>query len=669
MSYINPNKLTHQYIIGIDFGHGETSADICNIQWDDNFLALTPPEPIEIFNGVPAIKSVLLVEITQNQKKRYIGQQAINRYLRPSTTSTPEKLSYHACFKKMPSEMNEEEREVMTDFMAEVYAQIRRQRAELKDNNHVVYLACPSNSEEWSESEIVDYAQIALAAGLPLAQTPGHGVGIIRESRAAFIKARTNPSTKSSVKEGILLIDFGSSTVDLTYYSSDFTSKPTDHGSDTCGASNVEALISSYLCERNLKLKQATQNSDTAQTALSLTIRDAKEDFYTYDGEDMECSVSLTRITAGSIIGSVEEYLTKENIDDILIDYYSAIKACFKEFRDTYIADFPIKLIYMTGGASRMGFVQDIAREVFNYQGDFYRETNPSLTISNGIALAGRADMRTVAMESALLQSESLTSAAIAGSVIDAAASAIANAVISEVENVYSKFAESSYDESISSLESKVNSCINNINYKSFLNDSYNDKLKDIANTKIMPQINDIIRDYFPEFTIPNIESQASFELSVSANRIATLSSMISTSVQKITDGFFETVLKAAWNIIMGTVVAVTGLAINATRGVVNALFIQDEKKKLEYVDIDEGIDSVTISRRDKSTRLNSSKRKGVNEKFIENKLAYKTNINEEVKTILSNDNSLKEELNISCRKEIEKYIQAQIAKARLMLN
>lgn len=668
MSYINPNKLTHQYIIGIDFGHGETSADICNIQWDDNFLALTPPEPIEIFNGVPAIKSVLLVEITQNQKKRYIGQQAINRYLRPSTTSTPEKLSYHACFKKMPSEMNEEEREVMTDFMAEVYAQIRRQRAELKDNNHVVYLACPSNSEEWSESEIVDYAKIALAAGLPLAQTLGHGVGIIRESRAAFIKARTNPSTKSSVKKGILLIDFGSSTVDLTYYSSDFTSKPIDHGSDTCGASNVEALISSYLCERNLKLKQATQNSDTAQTALSLTIRDAKEDFYTYDGEDMECSVSLTKITAGSIIGSVEEYLTKENIDDILIDYYSAIKACFKEFRDTYIADYPIKLIYMTGGASRMGFVQDIAREVFNYQGDFYRETNPSLTISNGIALAGRADMRTVAMESALLQSESLTSAAIAASVIDAAASAIANAVISEVESVYSKFAASSYDESISSLESKVNSCINNINYKSFLNDSYNDKLKDIANTKIMPQINDIIRDYFPEFTIPNIESQASFELSVSANRIATLSSMISTSVQKITDGFFETVLKAAWNIIMGTVVAVTGLAINVTRGVVNT-FIQDKKKKLEYVDIDEGIDSVTISRRNKSTRLNSSKRKGVNEKFIENKSAYKTNINEEVKNILSNDNSLKEELNVSCRKEIVKYIQAQIAKARLMLN
>lgn len=667
MSYINPNKLTHQYIIGIDFGHGETSADICNIQWDDNFLALTTPEPIEIFNGVSAIKSVLLVEITQNQKKRYIGQQAINRYLKPSTTSKPEKLSYHACFKKKPSAMNEEEKEVMADFMAEVYAQIRRQRAELKDNNHVVYLACPSNSEEWSESEIVDYAKIALAAGLPLAQTPGHGVGIIRESRAAFIKARTNPSTKSSVKEGILLIDFGSSTVDLTYYSSDFTSKPIDHGSDTCGASNVEALISSDLCERNLKLKQATQNSETAQNALSLTIRDAKEDFYTYDGEDMECWVSLTKITAGSIKGSVEEYLTKENIDNILIDYYSAIKACFKEFRDTYIADYPIKLIYMTGGASRMGFIQDIAREVFNYQGDFYRETNPSLTISNGIALAGRADMRTVAMESALLQNENLTSAAIAASVIDAAASAIANAVISEVESVYSRFAASSYDESITSLESKVNSCINNINYKSFLNDSYNDKLKDVANTKIMPQINHIISDYFPEFKIPAIESKMAFTLSVSASKLSTMSSMISASVEKITDGFFETVLKAVWNIIMGTVIAVEAMGANIVIGAIN--LFKDEDKKIEYIDIDEAMDSIVISRRDKDTVLNSSKRNSVKEKFTETKDTYKNQICDEVKKILNNDNSLKEDMNISCRKEIEKYIQTQIAKARLMLN
>lgn len=667
MSYINPNKLTHQYIIGIDFGHGETSADICNIQWDDNFQALTTPEPIEIFNGVSAIKSVLLVEITQNQKKRYIGQQAINRYLKPSTTSKPEKLSYHACFKKKPSAMNEEEKEVMADFMAEVYAQIRRQRAELKDNNHVVYLACPSNSEEWSESEIVDYAKIALAAGLPLAQTPGHGVGIIRESRAAFIKARANPSTKSSVKEGILLIDFGSSTVDLTYYSSDFTSKPIDHGSDTCGASNVEALISSDLCERNLKLKQATQNSETAQTALSLTIRDAKEDFYTYDGEDMECCVSLTKITAGSIKGSVEEYLTKENIDNILIDYYSAIKACFKEFRDTYIADYPIKLIYMTGGASRMGFIQDIAREVFNYQGDFYRETNPSLTISNGIALAGRADMRTLAMEGELGESPILNNADIATTTKERASIIITDEIMHKLAGVYSDFADSSKDDSISSLERKIEQTIHSINFSSFIKQAYNEELREISNKQIMPKINDIISDYFPEFKVPYIESKATFPLQVIVNNISTLSSIISASLSSITEGFMESLGKHAWNIAFGAFYGVEGMLINGVIWSINQF--RDNNKQIEYIDLDEFVSNFTIGFRNKNTNLSSARRADVKKVFDENKSTYHTKICNEVRNILNADSDLKSSINLRGRNEIKEYIKTQIAKARLMLN
>lgn len=664
MSYINPNKLTHQYIIGIDFGHGETSADICNIQWDDNFLTLTPPEPIEIFNGVPAIKSVLLVEITQNQKKRYIGQQAINRYLRPSTTSTLEKLSYHACFKKKPSAMNEEEKEVMTDFMAEVYAQIRRQRAELKDNNHVVYIACPSNSEEWSESEIVAYAEIALAAGLPLVQIPGDGVGIIRESRAAFIKARTNPSTKSSVKEGILLIDFGSSTVDLTYYSSDFTSKPIDHGSDICGSSNVEVLISSDLCERNLKLKQATQNDDTAKTALSLTIRDAKEDFYTYDGEEMECSASLTKITAGSIKGSVEEYLTKEDIDNILINYYSAIKTCFKEFRDTYIADYPIKLIYMTGGASRMGFIQDIAREAFNYQGDFYRETNPSLTISNGVALAGRADIRTYAMKEKLF--EMIDSIEIAKATIDESTTMIANKVISTIEKVYNDFASSLHNESIEDLEQKVKTAIKTINYSSCLNLAYSNKLIDVANTDIIKNINSVITDYYPEFIIPVINPYVTFTLSDTNSNLSSLN-IINDSFKKIEDGLGEIVGKACLNIGLSLFIGAGIIIDNVAIGLIN--IFRDENKQIDYIPFFETINDVTVGLREKQTKLNARKRKKVGDDFHSKKESYRLKIHDDVHTMLMNEKNLVETINNRGRAEIKKYIMQQIAKARLMLN
>lgn len=72
-SYVKPDKSKHVYVLGIDFGHGETSADICSIQWDTNFSQLTVPESIEIFNGVPAIKSILLIE------KKWAGRKCLYR--------------------------------------------------------------------------------------------------------------------------------------------------------------------------------------------------------------------------------------------------------------------------------------------------------------------------------------------------------------------------------------------------------------------------------------------------------------------------------------------------------------------------------------------------------------------------------------------------------------
>ena len=83
--FVTPNKVKHQYILGIDFGHGETSADICNIQWDDNCLKLSVPESVEIFNGQQTTISALLIEdgLDINNEKTtnyYVGQQATDRY-------------------------------------------------------------------------------------------------------------------------------------------------------------------------------------------------------------------------------------------------------------------------------------------------------------------------------------------------------------------------------------------------------------------------------------------------------------------------------------------------------------------------------------------------------------------------------------------------------------
>lgn len=667
MEYIIPNKEEHKFVIGIDFGHGETSADICNIQWDDSYLKLVAPEPIEIFNGVPAIKSVLLIEIIEGQTQYYIGQQAINRYSNPRSHTQTNSFSFHSYFKKVPSKMSIKEREIMCMFMAQVYQQIRRQRQELTDDNHVVYIACPSNSEKWTDNELRLYADIALEAGIPLAKIEGQSVGIIRESRAAFLKARTNPCSKASVKEGILLIDFGSSTVDLTYYSSKCTKKPIDDGGETCGASNVEIKITEELKERNPILNDAITAVPSTYTALLLTMREAKEKFYTYEGEDMECSISVTKITGGAIRGSVEEFFSNADISHILQEYLVEVRECFEKFRNDYIAEFPIKLIFMTGGASRMSFIQDIARDVFRYNGEFYKETNPSLTISNGIALAGRADMRTSAMEEQLLKNSVITNADIASHTIEDAASNIADEVIRKVEAKYSSFASQSYDDSISSLESDIKSAIDSINFSAYLKSAYNSRLRRTANEQVMPPINDIVKDYFPDFEIPNIESSTMFSLSVNTNSISTLSSMISSSVDKITEGLIEGLAKVAWNVGMGAVVAVEGTVANVAIGIVN--LFRSDKNQIEYIDVGDAVDSVVINFRDKTTKLSSSRRADVKNEFVTKKSTYRSSINNDIKNKLNSDASLKTQLNEKGRSEIKNYIKAQIASARLMLN
>lgn len=667
MEYIRPNKNEHKYVIGIDFGHGETSADICNIQWDDSYSNLSAPESIEIFNGVQAIKSVLLIESIKNKEQYYIGQQAINRYSNPKFHSSSNSFSFYSCFKKIPSSMSSEEKGIMCKFMAEVYQQIRRQRTELEEGNHVVYIACPSNSDIWTDNELASYADIALKAGIPIAKIEGQSVGIIRESRAAFLKARTNPNNKASVKEGILLIDFGSSTVDLTYYSSKYTKKPIDDGGEICGASNVEIKITQELKKRNPVISEAISTINSADTALLLTMREAKEQFYTYEGEAMACDISLTKITGGAIKGNVEEYFSNTDIDSILKDYFVEITECFEKFREKYIAEYPIKLIFMTGGASRMSFIQDIARKVFHYEGEFYKEVNPSLTISNGIALAGRADMRTFAMEEQLLQSSIIADADIATQTIDSAASAMAKEVIQKVESVYSSFASKGPDDSISSLESDIKQTIDLIDFSSILSQKYNITLKEIANKQIMPPINDIVRDYFPDFEIPNIEANTIFPLNVNANSIPTLSSMISSSLSKITEGFIEGLAKVAWNISIGGAMGLGGMVDNAAIWAIN--LFRDPNKQIDYIDIEDLVDECTFAFRDKQTKLSSKRRTDVKKAFIDNKSTYLANICSEIKKLLNADSSLKTQLNEKGHSEIKDYIKAQIASARLMLN
>lgn len=670
-SFITPVEGQHLYVIGIDFGHGETSADICGIQWNDTHNKLDAPETLEILHNLKAIKSALLIEesreIEDGQLFRYyIGEEAIERYTsqhRRANTGDI-RMSYYAYFKKTPSLMSDLDKEIMTIFMREVYGRIRQRCVQLTDNNHIVYIACPSNPQKWNDEELRLYCQLALNAGIPIAKIDDDSMGIIRESRAAFLKARSHPSSKASIREGILLIDFGSSTVDLTYYSSIHTDKPVDGGGD-CGASHFENIIMEDLVKHNPSVNDAVTQIPASKTAILLSIREAKEKYFRYSEEDMEVSLSLTKVTAGAIRGSIDEYYSSESIDALLSDYKSSIKECFSRFEQNVTHGKPIKLIFLTGGASRMGFVQDLAKEVFHYNDKVYIEPDPSLTISNGIALAGRADLRAYALRKKLLSSPGLAEK-ISPDVLDVTADKVASSAIEIIEKNYKRFAESSSSLSISSLENDLTNSVKYIPCLSFLNDSFTDILRRRVNDLITKDLNNVVGNYFPDESIPQISPNRKFSVSSVSN--TSIDTVIGDSVSTITEDFFEGTLKVIGTLVGG--VLGLGLAVIVVLVKKIVAFFQGTSDDTDFWDlVDEISGDLMPNWRDKYSSLDKGKREKVYAKFKENKTSYRDTLKSSIKKDLEGKSDLVTSINNGFTNESKGYIVEQIKRFRLMLN
>lgn len=674
-NFITPNKEVHKYIIGIDFGHGETSADICNIQWDDQYLRLEAPMPIEIFNGQTAIKSVLLVENGLNINNEptsayYIGQQAIDRYLKQHLQERAGSLnqSLYSYFKQIPSLMKANGTvEIMKHFMRGVYLQIRRQRDELTDNNHIVYIACPSNDKKWTNEELKKYAEIALDAGLPLAKIDDRSIGIIRESRAAFIKARYNPDSRYAINEGILLIDFGSSTVDLTYYSSRYVRKPEDAGDD-CGAYHVEDEIYNHLIQDVALARQCCEDSKSTSAAMKFGIRESKEKFYTYNAEELEIGLSATKLSGGKVSGEIVKYYSNADINKMLSSYKDSIRNCFKDYKDNHLNDHPIHLVFLTGGASRMDFIKDIVREIFNYQGEFYRDTNPSLTISNGIALAGRADMRSYSMLKKLKEDSSL-SKDISIKVIDAAVSQMASTVVDKIEDIYSSFSTKAEDDNIAGLETQIEA-IQNVSFSAILTNKFEEVLRNEVNSNVLPTLNKIVGEYFPDGEIEEISIETPISARLSVNDIHSVN-IVSDSLKAISESFLEGIMKGIGTVAGGAIALVIGAGAKVVGEAHDVVTKNDaDKWNVNFSKVvDKTVDVLIPNWRDKDTNLSEAKRQKVYSEFQKNRSAYENEIESNLKELLKNDSDLKSQINKAFKDEAIRYISEQVDKVRLMLN
>ncbi|WP_300938143.1 Hsp70 family protein [Bacteroides acidifaciens] len=397
MKEVTPNT---EFVIGIDFGHGETSAAFYSLSGSEDKFDL------DILPGQKVIKSAVAIMDQEGVPTICVGDAAI--------ANAPMAKVFQVSFKKRPSEMSSSERNLMVAFMKGVYAGIIEQHPDYKTREHVVYIARPSQDDLW-KSEETAYLQIAEDAGLPVA-------GIQKESRAAYFRARTQPDSKidQEVKKGVLIVDFGSSTIDFTYLNQSLTS-PIDGGCPL-GASQVEKSLMEYAFAHPIIQDDAMQQFAQAYgldenskpyNRLIFEFRKKKEEYYknklssfslVFDLHDLTSSEN-EQIPFGKF-GCVN--ITKLQIDEILGKntpggYIENVKNAVVAFKDENLRDCQVACVYLTGGASRMDFVREIFMEVFALDAEHCPlDEYPERIVSQGVAHLSYADIKTIETEEAL---------------------------------------------------------------------------------------------------------------------------------------------------------------------------------------------------------------------------------------------------------------------------
>jgi len=382
MVQINDNT---KYVIGIDFGHGETAAAVYDISLKGK------PEKINIIPGKEVVPSAIAIILQEGRKNIVIGKEAVDWI-----ESSRQTEKFQISFKKRPSLMNAEEKALMVAFMKGVYNGIRRENVTLNDCNHVVFIARPSN-RSWDKEEQL-YVTMAAEAGIPIA-------GAYKESIAAYYRARTTAfaNIDEHVKKGgVLVVDYGSSTIDFTYLNNSLTQPIADGTEGTeLGAGTVETMI---MCDSLKKCKDEEiqkfnrlyghNPQSNSYNVMLFDFRKAKEDFYSSNTSvSFKCQIDLYDITASEKVQCGEEdrgipfKLSSENLKLLLQPYVDNVTAAVQKFKDEYLKDKIVSCVFLTGGASRMDFIRNIFMKVFKLDEKYLpRDNNPSLIVAEGIA-------------------------------------------------------------------------------------------------------------------------------------------------------------------------------------------------------------------------------------------------------------------------------------------
>jgi len=374
---------TPSFLIGIDFGDGETSASYYDIE---GVLSSESGERLKRLN-LGQSGTITKIYSALRKVKLFDGKESWRLMMNPKDLTGSD---FQINFKKRVSEMGHVEKEVIKTYWKLVFDTIVTNNAfveydrQSRCRNFMLAVACPSG---WSDEDMFSYRSLMINAGLPADM-------IMKESDAAFNKWRLKTEGKNT-----LVIDYGSSTIDVTIVNNNsMTSIPVP---SPIGARRVEELIQDYIHNTSKTFENDCRDIEeyiigkvdyNLETAIRLTIREAKEQYYSYEEADEMPIIFNNRQISKDLKGYLlEEYISKDEIESIILPYRKEVRTFYENIQKVFVElGFKPNYIILSGGASRMPFVKEDVLKVFNPNGTatiFHDKDDADYVVSDGLAL------------------------------------------------------------------------------------------------------------------------------------------------------------------------------------------------------------------------------------------------------------------------------------------
>lgn len=386
------------YIIGFDFGHGETS------------VAMVDAGKVSLQDGtIPAED----VSICQHSKEPKIT--SLVGYASDGTTDVDIDIYDFKGFKTIEAyfkgpligsenfkAISDTQKKHFRDFISTVFNKMMEnpKNVKLVGSNVRYYAACPSG---WSKEQRESYHNfLKMECGVPIE-------AVIQESRAAHVAARKKlyerNKTLSETAKRIVVLDLGSSTLDITLHAD----KTYTDGYEIGASLIEERLLESFLSsDSDFKdnYNQYLSKNKTGKDEILLFLRYAKEDYFNKQKKYPEreitfsCNIDWDDLSSDEIIGSSRlrikgsEFISllKQSDNSEEEGYESLLRNCINSFIENHgKAD----AVILTGGASLMDFYKDIVVECFGIDDSAcIVDETPSYSISQGVAMIGYMDSR-----------------------------------------------------------------------------------------------------------------------------------------------------------------------------------------------------------------------------------------------------------------------------------